>query len=291
MKSFSAKDVYNFIVTGVNKDLTVLEASYRRKHPNVSKGMMSKNYYALHLILKGSGKLETPDGTFDLKKNDVFVRFPNETIAYYDYPSDPFNYIFVTFHGSVVKYYLARVGITPKNRVVQTTAELTSLFKNMISSCRDYSAISDMISSGLLQLIFAELAKNHVPTVKEDYRPKNNYVNNVLEFIDANLSNPDLTADYAAQFLNLNTDYFLCIFKDVTGIPFSKFIEAKKMNLAASLLLEGKISVSRISEECGYSSPSYFTKVFRANFNQSPRDFMAHGIPEQLSAFRAEKKI
>lgn len=201
-----------------------------------------------------------------MKKNDVFVRFPNETIAYYDYPSDPFNYIFVTFHGSVVKNYLARVGITPKNRVVQTTAELTSLFKNMISSCRDYSAISDMISSGLLQLIFAELAKNHVPTVKEDYRPKNNYVNNVLEFIDANLSNPDLTADYAAQFLNLNTDYFLRIFKDVTGIPFSKFIEAKKMNLAASLLLEGKISVSRISEECGYSSPSYFTKVFRANF-------------------------
>ncbi|MBS5022546.1 MAG: helix-turn-helix transcriptional regulator [Firmicutes bacterium] len=51
------------------------------------------------------------------------------------------------------------------------------------------------------------------------------------------------------------------------------------MNLAASLLLEGNTSISKISELCGYSSPSYFTKVFRRNFNQSPRNFMTHGTP------------
>ena len=279
MKSFLTKDVYNFIVTGVNKDLSVLEASYRRKHPDVSKRPMSKNYYALHLILKGSGKLVTPNGSFELKKNDIFVRFPNEIISYFDYDSDPFNYIFITFHGSVVKNYFLRIGITPEKRIVTTTPELTALFKNMITSCRDYSTISDIISTGTLQLIFAELAKNHVPTTKADYRPKNNYVNNAIEFMDANLSNPDLDADYVAQFLNLNTDYFLRIFKDVTGIPFSKFMAAKKMNLAASLLLEGNTSISKISELCGYSSPSYFTKVFRRNFYHSPRNFMTHGTP------------
>ena len=268
MKSFLTKDVYNFIVTGVNKDLSVLEASYRRKHPDVSKRPM-----------KGSGKLVTPNGSFELKKNDIFVRFPNEIISYFDYDSDPFNYIFITFHGSVVKNYFLRIGITPEKRIVTTTPELTALFKNMITSCRDYSTISDIISTGTLQLIFAELAKNHVPTTKADYRPKNNYVNNAIEFMDANLSNPDLDADYVAQFLNLNTDYFLRIFKDVTGIPFSKFMAAKKMNLAASLLLEGNTSISKISELCGYSSPSYFTKVFRRNFNQSPRNFMTHGTP------------
>ncbi|MGN1052857.1 MAG: hypothetical protein ACI4SH_05660, partial [Candidatus Scatosoma sp.] len=70
MKNEFSKDVYNFIPLGPNRDVTVLEASYRKKHPEVSKKPMSKNYYALHLILSGSGKLETSKGVYTLKKGD-----------------------------------------------------------------------------------------------------------------------------------------------------------------------------------------------------------------------------
>lgn len=280
MKNEFSKDVYNFIPLGPNRDVTVLEASYRRKHPEVSKKPMSKNYYALHLILSGSGKLETAKGVYTLKKGDIFVRFPNETIAYYDNDATPFRYIFITFQGSIVKNYLEKAEITAENRIFSTTPELTALFKNVIAACRDYPAVSDMISSGFMHLIFAEIAKKHVQLKAEKYCVQQNYVNNAIDFIDQNISNGNLSASYVAQYLNLNCDYFLRIFKNVTGLPFSGYVTAKKMNLAARLLKEENVSVSAAAEQLGYNSLTYFIKVFRKNFNQTPREFKRSVEPE-----------
>lgn len=274
MKNNFPKDIYNFIPLGANKDISVLEVSYRKKHPEVSKKPMSKNYYALHLILAGSGKLDTPDGSYAIKRGDIFVRFPNEIIAYYDYEQTPFNYIFVTFQGSAIKSYLAKCEISKQNRVFPTTPELTYLFRKIVADCRDNPAVSDMLAAGYMQFIFAEIAKKHVHAGAKTYTVKGNYVNNAIEFIDSNISNCDLDANYVAEYVNLNCDYFLRIFKEITGIPFSKFLTAKRMNLAAKLLKEEKdVSVVKISEMLGYSSPAYFSKIFRKNFNQSPSRF------------------
>ena len=146
------KDIYNFIEASNLKDISVLEASFRKKHPDVSKKPMSKNYFALHLILKGAGKLITSSGEYELKKNDIFVRFPNETITYYDYPDNPFNYIFVTFNGTAVVSCFKRIGITAKNRVFTTDDEITLLFKHLVLISRDYPEINDMISAGYMNL-------------------------------------------------------------------------------------------------------------------------------------------
>ena len=123
-----AKDIYNFINPSDLKDISVIEAAYRKKHPEVSKKPMAKSYFALHLILKGEGKLITPNGEYPLKKNDIFVRFPGEVITYYDYDETPFRYIFVTFTGATVISYFKRVGITYTNRIFKTSDELTRLF-------------------------------------------------------------------------------------------------------------------------------------------------------------------
>ena len=230
------KDIYNFIEASNLKDISVLEASFRKKHPDVSKKPMSKNYFALHLILKGAGKLITSSGEYELKKNDIFVRFPNETITYYDYPDNPFNYIFVTFNGTAVVSCFKRIGITAKNRVFTTDDEITLLFKHLVLISRDYPEINDMIS--------------------------------------ANLPNADLDANYIAQFLNLNTDYFLRIFKNVMGVAFSRYIVAKRMNLAVNMINDGETSVSKIAAACGYENASYFTKTFKLYYNQRPKDYI-----------------
>lgn len=282
MKESFSKDIYNFISVGTNRDINVLEVSYRKKHPDISKKPMCKNYYALHLILEGRGKLETPNGDFTLKKGDIFVRFPNETIAYYDYDATPFNYIFITFQGQIIKNYFKKLGISPKNRIVSTTPALTNLFKSIVTECRDNSAISDMLSSGYMQLIFSEIAKEHTPPTAPKFNIKENYVNSAIEFINNNISDPSLDANYVSQFINLNTDYFLRIFKEVNGIPFSRYLITKRLNISATLLSEGNTSISKVSESLGFGSATYFSRVFRKHFNQTPHEFMTHYNREKI---------
>lgn len=72
------KDIYNFIESSNLKDISVLEASYRKNHPDVSKKPMSKNYFALHLILKGAGKLITASGEYELKRMIFSCVFPTK---------------------------------------------------------------------------------------------------------------------------------------------------------------------------------------------------------------------
>lgn len=269
-----SKDIYNFIESSNLKDISVLEASYRKNHPDVSKKPMSKNYFALHLILKGAGKLITASGEYELKKNDIFVRFPNETITYYDYPDNPFNYIFVTFNGSAAVSYFKRIGITDKNRIFSTDDEITILFKHLVLISRDYPEINDMISTGYMHLIFANLAKLRSSKPNDKFDVKESYVASALNLIQTNLQNTDLSANYISQFLNLNTDYFLRIFKNAMGIAFSKYIVTKRMNLAVSMINDGETSVGKIAAACGYENASYFTKTFKLYYNQRPKDYI-----------------
>ena len=273
-----AKDIYNFINPSDLKDISVIEAAYRKKHPEVSKKPMAKSYFALHLILKGEGKLITPNGEYPLKKNNIFVRFPGEVITYYDYDETPFRYIFVTFTGATVISYFKRVGITYTNRIFKTSDELTRLFRLLVLKSCEYPEVNVMFAAGCMHLIFADLARQSVSQPKVKYDVKESYVLNAINFIQLHLDDSELSADYVAQYLNLNTDYFLRVFRGVMGTAFSKYIVAKRMSLAISLMDDGELSIREIALQCGYEDPSYFTKSFRNAYNQSPSEYMKKHI-------------
>ena len=268
------KDIYNFIHPSDLKDISVIEAAYRKKHPEVSKRPMAKSYFALHLILRGEGRLITPEGEYPLKKDDIFVRFPNEVITYYDFKETPFHYIFVTFTGATVISYFKRIGITPKNRILRASAELTHLFKHLVLKTGDYPDVNDIFAAGCVHLIFAELAKQTAALPRNKYDIKESYILSAINFIQSHLSDPELDADYVAQYLSLNTDYFLRIFKNVMGTVFSKYVVAKRMSLAITLMDGGNLSIRDIASKCGYEDASYFTKSFRATYNQSPSEYI-----------------
>lgn len=62
------KDVTNCIPINKNRDLYVLETSFRKIQHPVHKRSMAKPYYALHLVTNGSGTLIAPEGKYTLKK-------------------------------------------------------------------------------------------------------------------------------------------------------------------------------------------------------------------------------
>lgn len=75
-----------------------------------------------------------------------------------------------------------------------------------------------------------------------------------------------------AAYIGIKPSYFSRLFKEYHGINFSQYMQNLKMDKARKLLAEGR-SVREAAEMTGFSDPNYFTRVFRARFNVSPKNF------------------
>jgi two-component system response regulator YesN len=63
------------------------------------------------------------------------------------------------------------------------------------------------------------------------------------------------------------------MFKTRLSMTFSQYITELKMKKAYSLLATTDLSISRIASLCGYDDSGYFTKVFKKNYDVTPKDF------------------
>ena len=61
--------------------------------------------------------------------------------------------------------------------------------------------------------------------------------------------------------------------KELCGETPNRLINQTRLNAAAKLLSEGRHSVGEICYMTGFSSPSYFSKSFTAQFGVSPHEW------------------
>ena len=62
-------------------------------------------------------------------------------------------------------------------------------------------------------------------------------------------------------------------FRETTGTTPAKELRESRITAACRMLENSSVSVSRISEQCGFSSANYFAQVFRRQTGQSPLEY------------------
>ena len=82
----------------------------------------------------------------------------------------------------------------------------------------------------------------------------------------------DLTAtvEIAADYFGFNRDYFGRYFKAKFGLTFGDFYKGFQMRYAKRLLESGQFKVLEVSRLLGFSSPDYFTRVFKRHTGITP---------------------
>lgn len=99
------------------------------------------------------------------------------------------------------------------------------------------------------------------------------YIHQAVAYIDAHLSEEELSVTQIAAQLHLNSVYFGRVFKKVYGISLKKFILNKRIERAKELLVEGKYSITAVGSMVGISNPSYFTRLFRESTGKLPSEY------------------
>ena len=94
-----------------------------------------------------------------------------------------------------------------------------------------------------------------------------------LKLIQTRFSDPDFSLSEAAQEAGMSTTYFSKCFKDETGVSFTEYLTNLRMNKAAQLLKNQGAKVYEVAQDVGYNEYSHFTKLFKKQFQLSPKDY------------------
>ena len=111
----------------------------------------------------------------------------------------------------------------------------------------------------------AEENANAVPIDKE-------FIQKVLTYINDNISDPDLNVEALASQLNLSRSQLYRKIKTLTGQTVNQFLRNVRLERAKQILETGSANVSEVCYKVGFSSPSYFTKCFKAHFKVLPTE-------------------
>lgn len=79
--------------------------------------------------------------------------------------------------------------------------------------------------------------------------------------------------EHLAAELYQNKSYVLRTFKEVTGYTPLEYHNHVRCEKSRELLENLKLSISYISDEVGFATQAHFTRVFRQNYQCSPREY------------------
>lgn len=93
-----------------------------------------------------------------------------------------------------------------------------------------------------------------------------------LQYIRAHFEEKLSLEDVAKRFY-INAQYFSRVFKRETGITFTEYIASLRIQAACNLLTATNYPAYRIANECGFSDPSYFNRVFLRYMEMTPQKY------------------
>ena len=103
--------------------------------------------------------------------------------------------------------------------------------------------------------------------------PERIFLQKLTEAVHEKLDNPDFGVPELAQSLFLSQMQVYRKLKALTGKTPSQFMRSIRLGKARELLQTTDWTISEIAYEVGFADPNYFSRTFRKEFTQSPRDF------------------
>ncbi|MBQ3881186.1 MAG: helix-turn-helix domain-containing protein [Bacteroidales bacterium] len=96
--------------------------------------------------------------------------------------------------------------------------------------------------------------------------------------VGENISNAGFTIDELSKKMFMSYSSLYASTKTLTGLTPQAYLVRRRMEAAKDLVLEGKHSMTEISEMVGYGSLSHFSREFKKYFGENPSTFSESGM-------------
>lgn len=155
---------------------------------------------------------------------------------------------------------------------------IQNLIENMIWSLLNNQwnkRSSNQLTMGLLILHLI----NHIEKVETGGKAfHQEFEVTVLNYVETHYKEGSLLE--LAELMGYNIYWLSREIKKRTGKTYKELVQTKRMNQAAYMLTNSRVSVSEIIQMVGYDNSSYFHRKFKERFGVSPKEFR---IKSQMS--------
>ena len=94
-------------------------------------------------------------------------------------------------------------------------------------------------------------------------------IEDVRKYMEQHLDEK-LTIEVMSRRFHISPTALKSGFRQLYGVPIHKWLQNQRMNLAASLLRQGTLSVLQVAQNVGYEGMSQFNITFRQQFGMTP---------------------
>lgn len=215
------------------------------------------------LITKGEGEIVLDGTKLHFIPGDLIIGFRDETV--YLEIKTPCEYMYMLFNGDRAEELFSRFHIYKGNRLFSGFDGMIPFWKDSLS--RADKETVDLVSEGVLLYTFSRLTK--VQTLQ-----KNVLLHKILERLDQQYRNPELSLSQIAKELSYNEKYISHLFKSHMGVGLSEYLRTLRIKYAIFLLDYGIDSIKNVALLSGDTDPLYFSAVFKKEVGISPKEYI-----------------
>lgn len=166
----------------------------------------------------------------------------------------------------------ARWKLRPDNLHFRNEPAIHQLLQRLIFVFTENHPQKEVFVDGMLRELFIRICQTENMTELQQAPSSSNRLSYVLDYIHNNLGK-SLSIAELSQKAHMSESHFHRVFKQEMGLSPVDYTNRQRLRLASRLLRSSAMSVSEICQRCGFSSLSYFTRLFKRNKAITPKQF------------------
>ncbi len=253
-------DVETFVNSG---NLQLVECGYAEVNDEWHKFVAVFPYYRLYLVKSGNAVMYLKNSEMNLQGGYMYLIPSFQVVS--SKCTDILKHYYLHF-SSKNKISSFMEFFKPVYKVPASETD-QRLFDELLECFLKEDVSSVIKREGIFRYLLAEFYEN-----TEYYNVEMVRFEPVLNYIDRHI-NEHIDAQTLASVINLNKVYFSNLFAKTFGVSPIKYVNYKKMNIAATMLAENKMSVKEIAYSLGYENEMYFFRLFKNTFGITPANY------------------
>lgn len=252
------------------------ERVLRSNEPKFSPGLHWHDYFELEIVDEGEGTHYFNDKTFSLKRGSAFIVTPIDFHCVTFDKHKEVKLLHIQFDSFTMDDGVTKLITNSKPPITAEFSETEMVFIKMLCNklIEEYNGESpdkNLMIKALLEQICISIIRKTVPVeVPAQSIACDETILQVVSFLNYNFRNK-LTLKTISDRFFLNSNYLGEKFKRTLGVSFTDYVNDLRLSYAMKLLKNSDLSIKQISEESGFTSVSYFIKLFSEKYGSAPQ--------------------
>ncbi len=246
------------------------------------------SFFGVCYAFQGQGVFRVLDMELPVQAGEMFIAKPGEPHEIISSDHDPLGIYFWAYtlarprdHGSggtsidalLTVFMSANCWVSSRVPALQPTLDL--LVEEIVRQDVGYEeAIRGLVLKLLLDtcrsVVPALIPADALPQPRQS--PAEMTALQISTYLHDNYSRPILIRDVAAQ-VHLSERHSNRLFRTTMGVSIAEYLTALRMDVAARLLLERRLSIKEVAHATGYPDTRYFTTLFHRRMGVPPAGF------------------